>query len=929
MSLKDLKSNLGDYRKPKSEPLEVKARIEPSAFNTVPLTDKIKTKNDVQYSRQTPEKVGTSQNKVTQGDKFKGETEANEVTQGDKFKGQTDPTLVNQTEKFKGETNPTLANQTEKFKGETNPTLANQTEKFKGETEAKEFKFTQKFLGETTPKEFKFAQNFLGETTPNESDRSSKFLGETTPNESDRSSKFLGETTPNESDRSSKFLGETTPNESDRSSKFLGETTPNEMLKQTGESFLGETTPPVAGQGDKFKGETTPNDFTFNGNLEGQGLEVPQQVNFFTDDKAVGFSPFMRTKDDTKFTGINGTQFDNASSLLSNFSQQSPGISFQAGYGQYKVGKAIGDTQRYSPDGDRNIDSYTSIGDLLQQRQSPSFLDEMYSKFNLQDPEANKFSLIPQPYVLRGIQRKKKGEPQSWGFGFPIDDGLIRGGAVASTERAAIDLVRMGSFFLSVKGLLWSATQIGNQRSNTYNKIWTPANFLAAIGGQQIGFKPDRSGILGLDTLGKYTKIGGVIEGNLQKPKNNLISLYDSFGTIEIGSDLKTFSGGTDSLYGIGQTFVKRYTNSFIKGLGAIATGNKITGLSDYTQKFFFKEKNEETEETYFKSIPTDPEDLKKYGVVEQLGKIQKFNEDNKPNLVKSDGLVGPDIVDIGDYMMISHGQLMDMADDRAQLGATPVKPSDFRKELDGGSRGNAESKDYDKESIETKFSFPSPGKPVYVDGKARTGQTDMTYDDSKLTNWSSHYDKIQASKIGDTIQSDLVNLVFRLGTDKSNLQFRGTVTGLAENFSPSYTEIKYSGRAEPVYVYESFKRDISFNFKVYPTSRVEMQPLWTKLERLATYTMPNYTGAGYTAPGSSTNKELKLTVGKLYVETPMILTSLSYTYSDEVAWDVDFGLPMGIDVAVGATVLGNNIHEYDSGEVFVFSSDFRIQGAS
>jgi len=37
----------------------------------------------------------------------------------------------------------------------------------------------------------------------------------------------------------------------------------------------------------------------------------------------------------------------------------------------------------------------------------------------------------------------------------------------------------------------------------------------------------------------------------------------------------------------------------------------------------------------------------------------------------------------------------------------------------------------------------------------------------------------------------------------------------------------------------------------------------------------------------------------------------------------------MGIDVAVGCTVLGNNIHEYDSGEVFVFSSDFRIQGAS
>ena len=146
--------------------------------------------------------------------------------------------------------------------------------------------------------------------------------------------------------------------------------------------------------------------------------------------KKEGFSPFMKTKDDTKFTGINDTQFDNASSLLSNFGGSSRGISFQAGYGQYKVGQPTGDTQRYSPDGDRYIDSFTSIGDLLQQRQSPSFLDEMYSKYNLKDPEKNKFSLIPQPYILRGIQRKKKVNLKVGDLGFPIDDGLIRGGVL-------------------------------------------------------------------------------------------------------------------------------------------------------------------------------------------------------------------------------------------------------------------------------------------------------------------------------------------------------------------------------------------------------------------------------------------------------------------------------------------------------------------
>jgi len=63
----------------------------------------------------------------------------------------------------------------------------------------------------------------------------------------------------------------------------------------------------------------------------------------------------------------------------------------------------------------------------------------------------------------------------------------------------------------------------------------------------------------------------------------------------------------------------------------------------------------------------------------------------------------------------------------------------------------------------------------------------------------------------------------------------------------------------------------------------------------------------------------LRLTIGNLYKDTPSILTSLSYTYSDETPWDIDFGTPMGIDVQVGCTILGNDLHQYDSDKVFVF----------
>ena len=272
---------------------------------------------------------------------------------------------------------------------------------------------------------------------------------------------------------------------------------------------------------------------------------------------------------------------------------------------------------------------------------------------------------------------------------------------------------------------------------------------------------------------------------------------------------------------------------------------------------------------------------------------------------------------------MISQGLLSDLADEREQVGSNPVKPSDFRKKLEGG-RGKDDAKDYDTENIETKFNFGNPGRIVDVNGDGRKGQLESDYTKAKIKAFALHYDKVNATKIGET-ETDLVNLIFKLGTDASQLQFRGTVSGLAENFSPSYNEIKYSGRAEPVYVYDSFKRDISFSFKVYPTSRIEMQPLWAKLERLSTYTMPRYSGAGYTAPGNgASDSELQLTIGNLYVETPMILTSLSYTYSDDTAWDLDFGLPMGIDVQVGCTVLGNSLHAYDNKDIFAFDETFR-----
>ena len=48
-----------------------------------------------------------------------------------------------------------------------------------------------------------------------------------------------------------------------------------------------------------------------------------------------------------------------------------------------------------------------------------------------------------------------------------------------------------------------------------------------------------------------------------------------------------------------------------------------------------------------------------------------------------------------------------------------------------------------------------------------------------------------------------------------------------------------------------------------------------------------------------------------------MILTTLGYTYSDDTPWDIEYKMPMGIDISVACTVLGKELHQYENQKVF------------
>ena len=571
MALIDLKSDLSKWRKPVEKPLVDSARTEtPKSTNLTPLSDLALGVPSPQRPTQTATKSGVTPKPYNNVEKFKGETNTKPLERTQKFLGETTPTLASKVEKFKGETTPTLASQVEKFKGETTPSLASQVEQFKGET---------------------------------------------TPTPYNNTEKFKGETTPNLYDNTEEFKGETTPSLANQSEKFKGETTPKPFTFQ--ERFLGETEPELIEQGDKDKGETTPRLFTSNRlpDLEDQGKDFGV-VDFFTNDKAIGFTPKINTT--SKFVGVNpsATIFDTTTSLRTkNFSGVSYKTSLQLDNG---LGKNYSDSVLKDTYNGLTNKSGGNAHELLKQ-------------------DAFNNSIIKQPFIVTGIQ-DGKGKGFNYGFG-----GLsfIRGGAVTATTRALLDVARISQFLLTPRGIIWGLKQVGMQRSQRWGKVWTPANLLATIGGQHIGFRPDRQGTFPGDDRGRYDKSGKI--DNIYKQLN----LTGDGLPFALSTDVR---GGFDSVYGIGITTTTRGGNTFNNaskdaaniragGTNVVDTprGGKQAKPNPFKQKFNpFEEKGvlnfkeEFTPSTYGQTLPTNVDDKLKFGVAKQTLEQSEIPIDKK-----------------------------------------------------------------------------------------------------------------------------------------------------------------------------------------------------------------------------------------------------------------------------------------------------------
>ena len=156
---------------------------------------------------------------------------------------------------------------------------------------------------------------------------------------------------------------------------------------------------------------------------------------------------------------------------------------------------------------------------------------------------------------------------------------------------------------------------------------------------------------------------------------------------------------------------------------------------------------------------------------------------------------------------------------------------------------------------------------------------------------------------------------------------FRAILTNLTDSYNPQWTPVQYIGRADPNYNYTSYSRDINLDFTVYATDKDELKPIWRKLNALATYTAPEYDNSTIALKGSY----LRLTLGDLFRQQPIIITSLYYTLVDpETTWEINveedpgnMQVPMKIQVSVGATVITDYLPQ-KGGRMYTLAKSFK-----
>lgn len=172
--------------------------------------------------------------------------------------------------------------------------------------------------------------------------------------------------------------------------------------------------------------------------------------------------------------------------------------------------------------------------------------------------------------------------------------------------------------------------------------------------------------------------------------------------------------------------------------------------------------------------------------------------------------------------------------------------------------------------------------------GFARPGKPD-TINSLSVIDGKSNFDSIYNTPSRDT--KDIIAFYFHDLVNDRYIPFRATVKGINEQAAAEWSDISYIGRADKIFNYKGFSRNLNFSFLVVANSLLELLPMWTRINYMVTCIKPS----GYTKVVNSANQKIShfiippmmtVTIGDMYKEQPVTITSVAITIPDDAPWE-------------------------------------------
>jgi len=163
-----------------------------------------------------------------------------------------------------------------------------------------------------------------------------------------------------------------------------------------------------------------------------------------------------------------------------------------------------------------------------------------------------------------------------------------------------------------------------------------------------------------------------------------------------------------------------------------------------------------------------------------------------------------------------------------------------------------------------------------------------------------------------DSVNSkDIIHFYFYDIVNSKYIPFRATIMGLNDQHSADWEEISYLGRADKLYVYKGFTREVNFNFTVYANSLNELVPMWTRINYLVGLSRPSK----YTSPDSTKSfmypPMVTIRIGDMFVDQPCVIKSTGVTIPEDATWETQRGESYTYLQGTGVDLSSYNTRKY------------------